>query len=78
MAKGKQQPEEEHVVWVYDIQDIMCGLSFCIYNRLSMRLEAGTNGTLHFTTVGAATDHAVKLAKKLKYTDLVRALPWRE
>lgn len=73
--KRKTQPKPE-VVWLYDILDMMCGLSFCIYERATQRLLRDDRGAMHFTTAEDAIGHAVKLAKRHKYDDLVRDLPW--
>jgi hypothetical protein len=65
------------VVWLYDISDMMCGVTFCVYDRFAMKLLRDDSGTMHFPTAEAATAYAAKLAKKHAYDDLVRELPWR-
>lgn len=78
MAKKTTKPPlPPEVVWLYDVLDMMCGLSYCIYDRMTMQLVRDNGGALHFSTVKAATDHAVKLAKRHKYEDLIREVPWR-
>lgn len=75
--KRKTQPKPKpETVWLYDVLDMMCGLSFCIYERATQRLLRDDKGVLHFTTAEAAVAHAMKLAKRHKYDDLVMDPPW--
>lgn len=74
-TKTQAAPPPE-VVWLYSVEEIM-GLTYCIYEHATQRLLRDGNGTIHFPTAHAATEHAVRLAKRHKYEDLIRDVPWR-